>query len=112
MVPPLQRKLIYLNMKSMVVLPNIPLLPYIPSPEKEENTKVEKEIKLQFIDVKPEDYFADVDASHYYAKAVQWAVSNGITKGTDKNTFNPNAECNRAQILTFLYRFSQLNTKQ
>ena len=48
--------------------------------------------------------FADVSADSYYTKAVAWAVENGITKGTSDTTFNPNATCTRAQIVTFLWR--------
>ena len=48
--------------------------------------------------------FADVPADSYYAKAVAWAVENGITLGTGDGTFSPNATCTRAQIVTFLYR--------
>ena len=48
--------------------------------------------------------FADVPADAYYAKAVAWAVENGITSGTGGGKFSPNATCTRAQIVTFLYR--------
>ncbi|MGM9608421.1 MAG: S-layer homology domain-containing protein [Oscillospiraceae bacterium] len=49
--------------------------------------------------------FTDVSASAYYASAVQWAVANGVTKGTgDGSTFSPADTCTRAQIVTFLYR--------
>ena len=48
--------------------------------------------------------FADVPADSYYAKAVAWAVENGITLGTGDGTFSPNATCTRAQSVTFLYR--------
>ena len=48
--------------------------------------------------------FADVAASSYYADAVAWAVANGITDGTGATTFSPDTQCNRAQIVTFLYR--------
>ena len=48
--------------------------------------------------------FADVPADGYYAKAVAWAVEQGITKGTSDTTFSPNATCTRAQIVTFLWR--------
>lgn len=48
--------------------------------------------------------FADVDANAYYADAVAWAVSEGITSGTSATTFSPDAACTRAQIVTFLYR--------
>lgn len=62
--------------------------------------------------VKEHHSFKDVNANDYYAKAVSWATANGITNGTDKDTFHPNAECNRAQILTFLYRFASLSEKK
>lgn len=48
--------------------------------------------------------FTDVPATAYYADAVAWAVANGITSGTDENTFSPNAPCTRAQVVTFLWR--------
>ena len=48
--------------------------------------------------------FADVPADSYYAKAVAWAVENGITLGTGDGTFSPNATCTRAQSVTVLYR--------
>ena len=48
--------------------------------------------------------FTDVAESVYYADAVLWAVENGITAGTTATTFSPNANCTRAQIVTFLYR--------
>ena len=52
--------------------------------------------------------FEDVSADAYYAKAVAWAVENGITTGTgDGTTFSPNATCTRAQAMTFIYRSEQ-----
>lgn len=48
--------------------------------------------------------FADVAADAYYANAVAWAVENGITVGTDENTFSPDMPVSRAQAVTFLYR--------
>ena len=48
--------------------------------------------------------FTDVPASAYYAKAVAWAVENGITTGTSDTTFSPDAPCTRGQSVTFLYR--------
>ncbi|MGN1350136.1 MAG: S-layer homology domain-containing protein, partial [Anaerovoracaceae bacterium] len=48
--------------------------------------------------------FNDVAADSYYAAAVRWAVEQGITNGTGKNTFSPDAVCTRAQIVTFLWR--------
>lgn len=51
--------------------------------------------------------FTDVPASAYYAKAVAWAVENGITNGMTETTFAPNATCTRGQSVTFLYRAYQ-----
>ena len=48
--------------------------------------------------------FADVSSDAYYAKAVAWAVDNGITFGTDDTHFAPNATVTRAQAAAFLYR--------
>lgn len=48
--------------------------------------------------------FADVSAGGYYAKAVAWAVENGITGGTGNGLFSPDAACTRAQSAAFLYR--------
>ena len=48
--------------------------------------------------------FTDVPNGQYYSKAVQWAVENNITSGTSDTTFSPDQICNRAQIVTFLYR--------
>ena len=48
--------------------------------------------------------FTDVPASAYYAKAVAWAVENGITNGMTETTFAPDATCTRGQSVTFLYR--------
>ena len=48
--------------------------------------------------------FADVKSAAYYADAVLWAVKENITRGTTNTTFSPNADCTRAQIVTFLWR--------
>ena len=48
--------------------------------------------------------FADVSAGSYYAKAVAWAIENGITGGTGDGLFSPDAACTRAQSAAFLYR--------
>ena len=48
--------------------------------------------------------FSDVSADSYYAKAVAWAVENGITTGTGDGKFSPDATCTRAQSVTFLFR--------
>ena len=51
--------------------------------------------------------FTDVSESDYYYEAVLWAVENGITGGTTATTFSPNATCTRAQVVTFLWRYSK-----
>lgn len=50
--------------------------------------------------------FVDVPGNAYYYNAVSWAVSEGVTNGTnlEANIFEPNSDCTRAQIVTFLYR--------
>ena len=48
--------------------------------------------------------FTDVKPGAYYLDAVLWAVESGITKGTTAMKFSPDADCTRAQIVTFLWR--------
>ena len=48
--------------------------------------------------------FMDVAAGDYYADAVLWAVKENVTKGTGNTTFNPDDNCTRAQIVTFIWR--------
>ena len=48
--------------------------------------------------------FNDVPENADYAEAVSWAVDAGITSGTSETTFSPDNICNRANIVTFLYR--------
>ena len=48
--------------------------------------------------------FADVEAGSWYETAVQWAVEEGIVKGTGENQFSPDVTCDRAMCLTMLYR--------
>lgn len=50
--------------------------------------------------------FTDIPSNAYYADAVLWAIEHGITSGVSTTTFNPDATCTRAQIITFLYRFA------
>lgn len=50
--------------------------------------------------------FQDVSPNAYYVKAVEWALSKGITKGTSDTAFSPDAVCTRGQIVTFLARFA------
>ena len=48
--------------------------------------------------------FTDVPAGTWYAAPIAWAVEKGITNGLSATAFGPNAACNRAQVVTFLYR--------
>ena len=47
---------------------------------------------------------SDVAGDAYYAEAVRWALSEGITTGTSADQFSPDATCTREQAVTFLYR--------
>ena len=51
--------------------------------------------------------FTDVKSDAFYADAISWAVANNVTNGTSNTTFSPNADCTRAEIVTFLYRAYQ-----
>ena len=48
--------------------------------------------------------FVDVATGSYYEDAVDWAVGNGITQGTDATHFSPDGICTRAQAVAFLWR--------
>lgn len=48
--------------------------------------------------------FADVPADSYCAKAISWALEQGITKGVSQVAFAPEAPCTRAQVAVFIYR--------
>ena len=48
--------------------------------------------------------FADVPAGTWYEAPILWAVENGITNGISATEFGPNQNCNRAQVVTFLFR--------
>ena len=49
---------------------------------------------------------SDVPEGSYYAEAVRWALSEGITTGTTGNIFSPDSECTRAQAVAFLFRYA------
>ena len=57
--------------------------------------------------VDAENPFGDVSAADYFNQAVLWAVDEDITSGTSASAFSPNADCTRAQIVTFIYRMVQ-----
>lgn len=50
--------------------------------------------------------FADVPRTAYYALAVDWAVDSGLTNGVSDDAFGPGEACTRAQIVTFLHRYT------
>ena len=63
------------------------------------------EIKATFMeDNSVLNFFYDVPNDAYYYEAVKWAAENGITGGVGNSLFAPNQPCNRAQIVTFLWR--------
>ncbi|MBQ7099884.1 MAG: S-layer homology domain-containing protein [Oscillospiraceae bacterium] len=45
-----------------------------------------------------------MDAGAFYYKAVLWATAEGVTTGIDEGVFGVSGACNRAQMVTFLYR--------
>lgn len=61
--------------------------------------------KLSSQPISSTSVFSDVPAESDYAQAVAWAVDEGITSGTGKNTFSPDDICTRAHIVSFLYRY-------
>ena len=52
--------------------------------------------------------FTDLREGAYYMDAIRWAVENGITKGTAADSFSPDQNCTRAEVLTFLWRARNL----
>ena len=60
--------------------------------------------------INPENPFEDVKEKDFFYDAVLWAYENGVTTGADAAHFNPYGICNRAQVVTFLYRASSLPT--
>ena len=55
-----------------------------------------------------ENPFVDVKAADFYCAPVLWALENGVTAGIDATHFNPLGQCQRAQVVTFLYRADQI----
>ena len=49
--------------------------------------------------------FCDVPSGSFYEEAVRWALNKGVTKGTSATTFQPDSDCTRAQIVTFLHNW-------
>ena len=61
-------------------------------------------VSAEFVEEQAASTFADVPADAYYAKAVEWALKNGITNGKANGLFGSNDPCTRGQIVTFLWR--------
>ena len=61
-------------------------------------------VELKVLFLRQNNPFLDVNETHFYHDSVLWAVENGITNGVDATHFGPAAGCNRAQVVTFLYR--------
>ena len=61
-------------------------------------------VKLKVLFLRENNPFLDVNETHFYHESVLWAVENGITNGVDATHFGPTGECNRAQVVTFLWR--------
>ena len=55
-----------------------------------------------------ENVFTDVQSGNWYEIPVLWALENGITTGTSATAFNPAGQCQRAQVVTFLYRADRI----
>ena len=62
--------------------------------------------------VSSENPFVDVKEGDFFLNAVLWAVENGVTNGIDATHFNPYGVCNRAQVVTFLYRSKDLSHQE
>ena len=65
-------------------------------------------VNIKVLFLRHENPFLDVNETHFFYAPVLWAVENGITSGMSADTFGPMVVCNRAQVVTFLYRTAQL----
>ena len=74
--------------------------------EKPEETDkpVEKPTQTEKPQDTPKMSFVDVEKGQYYYDAVMWAANEDITGGTSANTFSPDVNCSRGQVVTFLHR--------
>ena len=78
---------------------------YYPAGDESWNRFIKQDLggKITWVAYDP-DLFVDVPMNAFYYEPVLWAVDNGITTGATATTFNPNGQCQRAQIVTFLWR--------
>ena len=69
-------------------------------------TMPDEAVELKVLFLRHENPFLDVNETHFFYDSVLWAVEEGITSGMTENTFGPFAVCNRAQVVTFLWRYA------
>ena len=62
------------------------------------------DVALRVLFLREENPFLDINETHFFYESVLWAVENGITNGVGPDTFGPGTVCNRAQVVTFLWR--------
>ena len=61
-------------------------------------------VELRVLFLRENNPFLDVNETHFFYDSVLWAAENGITNGVDATHFGPHGACNRAQVVTFLWR--------
>ncbi len=69
-------------------------------------TMPDEAVELKVLFLRHENPFLDVNETHFFYDSVLWAVEEGITSGMTPDTFGPFAVCNRAQVVTFLWRYA------
>ena len=69
-------------------------------------TMPDEAVSLNVLFLHRDNPFLDVNESHFFYESVLWAVEEGITSGMTADTFGPFAVCNRAQVVTFLWRYA------
>lgn len=98
--------------KSVIFCANAGLLKGTGNGKFEPNTPMTRAMLVQVLyningEKTPSYGFTDVPSGKWYTKAVNWAANKGYVKGTGPNTFSPNAEVSREQMVTILYRYAQ-----
>ena len=65
----------------------------------------EEDVHLRMLFLRKKNPFLDVNETQFFYTTVLWAVEEGITAGISATAFGPTQPCNRAQVVTFLWRF-------
>ena len=65
----------------------------------------EEDVHLRMLVLRKKNPFLDVNETQFFYTTVLWAVGEGITAGISDTAFGPTQPCNRAQVVTFLWRF-------